>query len=187
MLFKLVNRRPWLILVTILFTLRLPGGIVYAQESYRTLLGTVVISTEVNNETVKYISNDLDVQLNYETAEFTFSLNKNDIRTENILHLNLYKPEMIKFYGKLGVDFIKTDSHPIQIFGVEGTLSSLGGREISLNASGSLSHLYSNTDIACLLNISIQIDRQEIEGFILDSASTSDMKIEITNTILDEN
>lgn len=187
MLVKSMSERYWLVVVTILFTMLPPGGSVYAQESYRTFRGTIVISTEVNNIPVKYVSNELDVQLNYETAEFQFTLNKNSIRTSNIGHLNLFKPEVVQFKGKLGIEFIKTDSHPTQIFGVEGILSSQSGQEIAMNASGSLSHLYSNASIACWLNVIMQLDRQDIKGFVLDSATTDDMRIEITNTVLDEN
>ena len=187
MLVKLINRRKWLLVVVILYAMLPPQGMVYAQESYRTYLGTIVLSTEVNNKPFQFISNELDVLLNYETAEFKFSLKKYSIRANSISNLQLYKPDEITFSGKLGIDFIKTDSHPVQIFDVEGVLSSAAGQEVAVHASGRLSHLYTDTNIACLLDITMQLDKQDIKGFILDGSPSGDMQINITNTILDEN
>jgi len=173
--------------VVILSLIVIPTGKIHAQYNYRTLRGTIVLSTEINNEPVNYVSSKLDVQLNYETAEIRFTLKKNSIRTNNIIELQHFIPEQIQFYGKLGIEFIKTDSHPNQIFGVEGRLSTQSGQEFEIHATGGLSHLYSNASIACWLNISMQLDQEHIEGFILDSRPSGDMLIEITNTVLTEN
>ena len=82
---------------------------------------------------------------------------------------------------------INTDSHPLQIFGVEGIPSTKAGPDLAIYATGSLNHLYSNTGIACWLNLKMQLDRQEIKGFVSDSETTADMSIEIAITILDDN
>jgi hypothetical protein len=172
---------------TILFAFQSLVANIYSQESYKTLQGTIVISTEIENEPVKFVSNNLDVWLNYETAEFKFVLSKTNLRTDKIEHLNLFKPDRIYFNGKLGIEYIKTDSHPTQIFGVEGILSSSLDQEFALRANGSLSHLYSNTRMACWLSINMILEMHQVKGFVLDSATTDDMIIEVSNTVLDEN
>ncbi len=178
------NMRWCFVLVVTLSSIVIPTWKIFAQDNYRTLRGTIVLSTEVNNEPVTFVSSELDVQLNYETAEIRFTLKKNSIRTNNIVELQHFIPEQVQFYGKLGIEYIKTDSHPNQIFGIEGRLSTESGQELEIHATGGLSHLYSNASIACLLNISMQLDQQYVEGFILDRRPTGDMLIEITNTVL---
>ncbi len=75
-------------------------------------------------------------------------------------------PEQVQFFGKLVIDFIKTDNHPTQIFDVEGTLSSSTGHDLDVNVTGSLNHLYSDTNIACWLNIAMVLNQQHIKDFL---------------------
>ncbi len=183
---KVINKR-WLAIAFLLYLITIPQGFVYAQESFRTFRGTIVLSFEMNNEPVQFISNELDVMLNYETAQFRYTLKKSSIRTTDISHLQLFKPDEINFSGKLGVEFIKTDSHPVQTFGLEGTLSSSSGQELAVHASGSLSHLYSNSGLACWLNITMQLEKHDMTGFIIDGTPDSAVLIKISNAVLDEN
>ena len=184
---RVINNKRWLAIAVLLYVITIPKGFVYAQESYRTFRGTIVLSFEMNNEPVQFISNELDVLLNYETAQFKYTLKKSSIRATYLSHIQLFKPDEIIFSGKLGIEFIKTNSHPVQIFGLEGILSSSSGQELAVHASGSLSHLYSNSELACWLNITMQLDKHDITGFILDGAPDGATLIKISNAVLDKN
>ena len=63
------NMRWYFVLVVTLSSIVIPTWKIFAQGNYRTLHGTIILSTQVNNEPVKYVSDELDVQLDQEHLE----------------------------------------------------------------------------------------------------------------------
>lgn len=158
---------------------------VWSQDSYSTSSGLIAFSTKIDNQPVKYMNNNLRVSLNYETAQIGFIVEKAGIRSDNDSLLKMFIPQVLEFKGKLGIDYINTGSHPVQEFAVEGTMETSSGRHQEINGKGTLSHLYSDNGISCLLNISFHLAQKDITGFILSSPPDGDLHVEIIQTVLD--
>ncbi len=168
------------ILLTILFNI----NDVFSQESFSTSNGLIVFSATIDNQIVLYVSDELQVSLNYQTAHFEFELEKTDIMSDSEFLLLHFKPDILSFKGELGIDYIRTESHPVQNFSVEGTLKTSSNNQFNIYGQGTLSHLYYKNGISCLLNISFHLVRDNVVGSLL-SSSPEAVHIEIIQTILD--
>jgi|AMWB02.1.fsa_nt_gi hypothetical protein len=145
-----------LLIVVILACIIHPGS--YAQQIYRTLEGTMIISMQFNDTVLRASSHQLIVKLNYETGEIQFRIPYDSFRTGNdSIDLNLMKltDRWMEFNGKLGIPYINTKSHPQQKFDATGTMLS-AVPPTSVIATGTIDHISSEGYIACVLNLTIQ-------------------------------
>ncbi len=158
---------------------------VKAQDNYTTSNGLIVFTATIDDQPVIYASDELQVTLNYQTAEIEFELDKNNLRADNGFILQLFKPRVLRFNGKLGIDYIRTESHPVQKFLVEGTLSSSSNDQFDIHGQGTLSHLYSQSGNSCLLNLSFQMKQDDVAKLLLSAAPPGIIHMEIIQTLLD--
>ena len=159
---------------------------VQSQNNFGTSNGIIVFTAMIDNQPVKYVSNELDVTLNYETAEIEFELEKNDIRTESQFLLQFFNPELLRFDGKLGINYIRTESHPVQNFTVEGTLKSSTSDPYQIHGKGTLIHLYHKNGISCLLNISFHLAQDDVKRILMSAPQIEIIHMELVQTIMDK-
>jgi hypothetical protein len=133
-----------------------PG--INAQQIYRTLEGTMMISMRFNDTILRASSHQLIVTLNYETGEIQFRIPYDSFRTGNdSIDMNLMKltDRWMEFNGKLGIPYINTKSHPQQKFDATGIMLT-AVPPINVIAKGTLDHISSEGSIACVLNLNMQ-------------------------------
>ena len=174
-----------MILRIVISLLLIHVGKVYAQEVYRTTNGRVQIVGVWNDSTLIGKSNKLVVSLDYETAEFTIRLDKSTIQTgvDSLdLRLEKVKQKMVMFEGKLGIDFVQTQSHPSQDFSIEGYLTSINGIDKILG-KGTLSHVFGNV-YSCVLNMTFNLRLKDINSGASIPGFGEDVQISIIQTIL---
>jgi hypothetical protein len=163
------------------------GPQVSAQDVYRTTNGRIQIVGILNDSVLTGESNKLLASLNYETAEITLRLDKATIRTgvDSVdVKLKQLNQELLVFKGRLGVNFVKTESHPIQYFSVKGYLSSVSGDD-RIIGEGSLTHVFGGV-YSCVLNISFTVNIKDI-NFEIDIPGIGDeVQIKIIQTILEK-
>jgi hypothetical protein len=82
---------------------------VKAQDNYTTTNGLIVITATIDDKPVIYASDELQATLNYQTAEIEFELDKNNLRADDDFILQLFNPSILRFTGKLGIDYIRTE------------------------------------------------------------------------------
>lgn len=170
---------------TIVCLLLIHGAQVSAQEVYRTANGKVQIIGVWNGSTLVGESNNLLVSLDYETAEFTIRLDKSTIYTGvDSLDVGLKKAsqKMVTFEGKLGIDFVQTQSHPSQSFPIEGYLTSVSDYT-KIVGEGSLSHVFGSV-YSCVLNMTFTLKLKDINVATNLSGFGDEVQIKIVQTIL---
>ncbi len=158
---------------------------VKAQDNYTTTNGLIIFTATIDDKPVIYVSDELKVTLNYQTAEIEFELDKNNLRADDDFILQLFKPSILQFTGKLGIDYIRTENHPVQKFSVEGTLKSSSSNQFYIYGQGTLSHLYSQSGNSCLLNISFQMKQDDVAKLLMSAPLPEVIHMEIIQTLLD--
>jgi hypothetical protein len=158
---------------------------VKAQDNYTTTNGLIVITATIDDKPVIYASDELQATLNYQTAEIEFELDKNNLRADDDFILQLFNPSILRFTGKLGIDYIRTERHPVQKFLVGGTLSSSSDNQFDIHGLGTLSHLYSQSGNSWLLNLSFHMAHDEVAKLLLAAPPPGVIHMEIIQTLLD--
>jgi hypothetical protein len=158
---------------------------VKAQDNYTTSNGVIIFIATVDDHPVIYVSDELQVTLNYQSAEIDLELDKNNLRADDDFILQLFNPSMLRFSGKLGIDYIRTKSHPVQKFLVEGTLSSSSNNQFYIQGQGTLSHLYSQSGASCLLNLSFHMAQDDVAKLLLSAPPPGVIHMEVVQTLLD--
>lgn len=129
------------------------------QYEYSTSRGVAVISGSWAGEDFKTQGVKTDARLNYETARVVLRPLSTDISTgidsmdKRLKDLNM---EDVRFEGKLNIDIVQTQDHPLQTFEVEGQLIGQGW-SWPVHGKGTLEHTYYQT-YACMLSISLHIE-----------------------------
>jgi len=133
----------------------------FAQESYRTSKGLLVIVTIINDETVTLNSKELSISIDYESGNILMELDISDLLTESDSMqsiINNEESDLIKFEGKVGLDYINTTGHPPINFQIEGLMYPSNKRVIG---SGTLVHIEKGTLSACLISLSFKLKYNE--------------------------
>ncbi|NOZ48097.1 MAG: hypothetical protein GXO79_15170 [Chlorobi bacterium] len=169
-----------------LFVIFLVTNTVKAQDFYSTKNGHLIMQTKVNEQNVKFQSHNLQVLLDYETADITIIIDPSTLKTGiDSIDSNLIKKvnNEIHFKGSLGLDYINTESHPSQEFNIEGFLECNNNR-VFIKGNGVLEHLYSNGEYACMLNISFNLKDDKLNCFEAIAPMKEGLHIEILQAVL---
>ncbi len=170
-----------LILILSLFSSR-----VHSQEMYSTQTGSIQIKFSVNDSAVLAYSKQLIVVLNYETADFILTLDKSTLKTgiDSLdKKLERLKGEILRYEGKMDIDYIDTESHPPQDFEVEGFLN-CAPHYHQILGKGHLEHIFSGT-YSCILNISFHINLDDLDISLGVPGIGNTLHVEIIQTVLD--
>ncbi|MBD80961.1 MAG: hypothetical protein CL840_18735 [Crocinitomicaceae bacterium] len=158
---------------------------VKAQEVYSSTIGTVHITGVWNDSIITAISNELIVLLNYETARFEMRLDKSTLRTGiDSLDKELKELEgnILVYEGKLGIEYVQTQSHPPQDFEVEGYLTCAPHNE-NIIGKGRLKHIFEDV-YSCILNMTFHLNLKEINLDIDLFGLDDEIRVEIIQTVL---
>jgi hypothetical protein len=124
--------------------------------------GLISVRLYHNNNPIEIKSNDLLILLDYETASIVIKQELSSLISDDELiqtKLTHYDDQLFELEGKLGIDYINTNGHPLLDFTVEGTLSP--GKE-HIIGSGHLVHRVQGTSSACLLSLSFILNLDEV-------------------------
>lgn len=161
---------------------------VLAQDlSFRTIYGIVQITGVLNDSAIVAKSNKLFILLDYETARFILKLEKSTLKTGvDSLDQLLAKREddFIRYEGKLGIDYIQSESHEPQDFVVNGYLTCADHNEL-IEGKGRLDHLFAG-EYACMLTMTFHINLSDIHYDIGIPGLHDEIQIEILKTVLDK-
>lgn len=174
------------VLFSIITSLLLIFGLkVKAQEVYGTTNGTIHITGGWNDSSLIAVSKELVVLLNYETAQFELRLDKSTIKTGiDSLDQKLKKldHDVLVYEGKLGIDFIRTQSHAPQDFVVEGYLTCAPHNE-DIIGKGHLEHIFGDV-YSCILNMTFQLSLKDINLDIDLLGLADEIHVEVKQTVL---
>ena len=132
---------------------------VMAQEVVATNKGTISIRVNYNDSIFLATSNQLQINLNYQTAKFNMSLDISTLKTGQDSLDSIFdqaKNKVILIEGALDIDIVQTHDHPIQEFAVEGYLI-CGMHNELLKGKGRLEHVYGDV-YSCILTIVFELD-----------------------------
>jgi hypothetical protein len=130
-------------------------------------------------------SEEVGVRLDYETAELQLNFVMNTVET-NIDTLNLLLKNNLRqvvFDGKLGLEYINTQSHPPQYFDLEGLLI-LDNNRTPVKGTGELHHVNDNGELACMLGLSFVLNLADLGVELPISGLSPDFEAVITQAVL---
>jgi len=154
-------------------------------QMYGSPMGAIQISGVWNDSVLIAQSNDMSIELNYETAEFRIELNKSTLRT-GVRDLDQRLSEMtldpIIYKGKLGIDHINTKRHPPQHVDVVGYLT-CSPHYVKIKGTAIIEHIFKDY-YACVLRMNFDLSLQEI-NFPIDLPGLDDeIQVEVIQTLL---
>jgi hypothetical protein len=155
------------------------------QDMFKTLAGTIEITSEINDTIAVFTSHNLIVSLNYENAQVKMQLDLGTL-TSGLdtldKKISQYKNSIIIFDGKLGIDYINTEDHPEQDFNVNGLLI-YNNNKNKIEGTGKLIHIYGNF-YACLLNVTFHLNLSNLNYKLPFNNMSNDIQIEIIDAVL---
>ncbi|MFQ5334818.1 MAG: hypothetical protein ACE5DN_01960 [Flavobacteriales bacterium] len=156
-----MNRQFCISVITVLlgFT-TMPGSA--QEEVYITRNGDIRVNTVFRDSDLTISGKELQVNLNYETADITMKLDISTLRSVDPFIdslLQLQRGVLITFQGRLGIDYVNTKSHPPQDFEVEGYLQPA---QVQIRGRGHLEHLFEGNFYACLLDMSFYLENSAL-------------------------
>src|SRR5690606_34727992 len=115
------------------------------QDYYRTVNGIIQITGVLNDSVVVANSKKVTVLLNYETASFNLFFDIGTLRTgidslDKLLARQV--GNFIEYEGKMGLEYVNTQSHGPQEFEVEGYINCNYHNKV-IRGKGRLDHIYS--------------------------------------------
>ena len=157
-----------------------------AQEDvYYTRNATLRINGVFDEEATYAETKEVSVKLDYETTEMIlrFPLYSliSDIDTLNtVLKNRLFD---IVFVGELGLDYINTESHPPQIFKVEGSLI-IETTKIKIEGKGEIHHVNDSGEYACMLGVNIFLNLKDLKIISPWPGLEDEIEVVITQALL---
>ncbi len=174
-----------LVLTALVFCLSLN---VIAQEIYQTKKGTLAIIASTPETTIFAHSKQLEIRLDYKTAEIIAQLPLSSLHT-GIDSLDIFfqsaKSSFVLLEGKLGIEYINTQAHPVQNFKFRANLN-YGDKITEVLGEGQLQHIDGGESVACLLGLSFTIDPDIFELNQLLSWNKEQLKIQIIQSVLNQ-
>jgi len=156
-------------------------------QVHGTANGTVHITGVWNDSTLVAISHELEVTLNYETAELTLRLDKSSLKTgiDSLDHkLSKLKLGPVLYQGKLDIDQIITTRHPPQNINVTGYLT-CGTHYEKIDGKGVLEHTFGEI-YACVLRMTFHLNLNEIDLGIDLPGLADEIQVEIVQSVLNK-
>lgn len=157
----------------------------YSQDTYSSTRGVAVIEGTWNGNPVKTEGLKVEAQLNYETAQIILELLSPVIHTGMKaldLQLDTVNLQNIRFEGKLNIDVVQTQNHPLQTFEVEGQLKGPGWN-FPVHGEGILEHTYYDT-YACMLSLNFHVNVSDWDLPYELSGLGSEIYIRLMNAVL---
>jgi hypothetical protein len=156
-----------------------------AQELFGTTNGTVQISSVWNDSAFIVKSKKLIVILNYQTAEFTLKLDLSTLETGiDSLDKKLKEAdeEYIQYEGKMGIDFIQTQKHPVQNFDVDGYLSCAHHNQVIMG-KGRLEHTFGDV-YSCILSLKFHLQLKYLDINVDLPGLENDIYVDVIQSVL---
>lgn len=185
-LFHFGGRKFYYCLVLVLLT-QLADN-VNAQDYYTTKKGQVIVQSVYYDSVLVIKSDELVMQLNYGKANLKMSVDLNTFSSA-VDSVNKKLEELtgknVSFNGKLGIDYINTKAHLPQKFDFSGTLR-YGGINVPVTGKGSLTHIFSNSEItSCILWLEFRLNTEMLLWNLPEYGLSDVITVNIIQAILD--
>ncbi len=157
----------------------------FSQNAYSTTRGVAVMESTWRGTPVKTAGLKVEARVNYDNARVSLRLLSPVLHTgfDSLDHrLDSLQLDDIRFVGKLNIDIVKTQDHPLQTFEVEGRLKGPGW-SLPVHGEGSLKHTYYET-YACMLSISLHADIGSIDRTGRWAGLGDDLNIRLIQSVL---
>jgi hypothetical protein len=154
--------------------------------SFSSNKGTLAIVGTLDGSPIVGKSSNLFVQLDYERGEIEMKISPKTLVSGNDSldrFLDQVSVEIITFNGKLGIDYIKTEDHPVQRFEVIGEVM-IRDSSFSLPGKGSLKHISDEGKIACYLELEFNLIIPKPKQIPLFNEKENFFKIRVIDAIL---
>jgi len=160
----------------------------FAQDIYYTRNATLFLNGALDGKTVQLQTTELSVKLDYETADIIIKFPFSSLVTEidSLQEMIKNTTTEVVFDGKLGLEYINTETHPPMKFTLEGWLN-IGKEETLVEGEGELHHIGKANQYACMLGLTLHLDlealgvklplngmKQEFEAVITQALLQSD-------------
>jgi len=183
----------WQILVLHIAFLIFPVGSCLAQtqiEMYQTRNGIVEINIPIGDSVLTAQSGNLEVLLNYNTAEIEMRLPLNKIHTGiDSIDTRLLQEEgqAITLSAKLGLDYINTQNHLPLLFYFDGVMDT-GLEQIQVTGEGHLVHLIGGEAIDCRLGMEFTLNPHQFNWPLISLINDPDavLKVTIVQSVLEK-
>ncbi|MDF1696974.1 MAG: hypothetical protein P1U56_14120 [Saprospiraceae bacterium] len=161
------------------------GTSVAQGDSYQTKKANLQVYGEFKGENFIGTSNDLLINLDYETTEIEFKLKLKNLKfsIDSLNKIIQTNNQEIVFNGTLSLEHINTDEHPPLNFTMEGWTEIKGERRKILG-NGQLHHSDLSKDSSCILGIVMSINLSDV-GVEIPNLK-DDIKIVIKQAILEK-
>lgn len=164
------------------------AGKVNAQDYYTSRKGQVIVQSVYYDTVLVIKSDELVMQLNYGKANLKMSVDVNSFSSA-IDSVNTKLGELtgknVSFDGKLGIDYINTKAHLPQKFDFGGTLR-YSGKNVPVNGEGSLTHIFSNSEItSCILWLKFEFNTENLLWNLPEYGLSDVITVNIIQAILD--
>ncbi|MDX5340348.1 MAG: hypothetical protein LPK25_15075 [Cyclobacteriaceae bacterium] len=152
-------------------------------QEYRTMRGNMIITGKVGDTALIMQSNRLIISLNYETAELIIRVNKKSVSPgygSTFSESPANHDTEVLFKGKLGLDYINTQSHPPLDFKVEGYIVNNSDTQTMITGTGHLEHIFAG-EYACILDLDFEVSPELLD---INWPGEEKVTIQIIQTIL---
>lgn len=181
-----MGRKTHIGIITLLLLIFLQE--VNAQVAFSTVKGKIKITSIWNDSALIAVSNELIVLLDYETACFEMRLDKSTLRTgvDSLdKRLEQLRGDLLIYEGKLGLDYVRTHSHPPQDFEVEGHLICAPHTE-AIIGKGRLEYTLGDV-YSCLLTMTFHLNLEDVNIDIDLSGLHNEVHVEVIQIVLKRN
>ena len=156
-----------------------------SQDYYYTVDGVILMNGVLNDSAIIAKSKKVTVLLDYETAKFDLYFDIATVQTGiDSLDKLLAKQEgnFIEFEGKLGIEYVQTQSHAPQDFEVEGYLDCDYQCGV-VQGKGRLEHIFGGT-YSCVLTLSFLLNKNQLPFIIPLKGLHNEFTVDVIQTIL---
>ena len=175
---KRLNRKLLLILMALVVF-----ADVFSQDIYVSNKAIAKIQAMYNNSFVNLVDKEVTTRINYDNGQIRFTISRKTHKDSDSAMQIVYMPYKLTFNGFMDVDFVNTESHPVQKFKVEGTFSE-GNKKLAVSGNAILSHLNSEGNNACLLTLKFKLSPEEAGGFISEKVPEAALTIDVIQTLI---
>ena len=152
-----------------------------SQDIYYTRNATLFLNGELNGKALTLQTTELNVKLDYETAEIIISSLATDLDSLQT-QIEKINSEVV-YEGKLGLEYVNTENHPPMQFTTEGWLN-INGEKKLIEGTGELHHIGQSNQYACVLGLKMILDLEVLNMHLPVQDLNSEFEVVITQALL---
>lgn len=172
-----------ILILLLLIAIGLQYGL--SQDIYYTRNATLYLNGGVNGKALTLQTSELNVKLDYETAEIIIRFPVSSLTTDldSLQHWIQNINSEVIYEGKLGLDYVNTENHPPMQFTTEGWLN-INTEKRLIEGNGELHHVGQSNQYACVLGLNMILDLKALNIHLPIEGLDSEFEAIITQALL---